>query len=311
MTKFVGVAKGSRHSRPQSTGADRRVALAMFQLTGEHPSALEEVTEGTALAVPEASRTQVHFIFAADGAPFGEPVVVELFDDKAPESAQAFRARALGAARDAAARAFEGAAVARVAENARVDVGEPAGKPSGAAQLEDDSLRHNAPGLVSVPLCAPSCFSILLQACPSLDGRQQVVGRVMSGLGTVEELSREPADEHGKPKRLLLVCAAGTFVAGSSGFGTDRVLALCAETKAQQATKAAAQRAETPAQTRARLQQESVAARNAVSDAVKEALNSNKRQKTGAEVAGPRGGMFGALLGGGSGSDESGSEDVA
>lgn len=301
MTKFVGVAKGSRHSRPASMGADRRVALAMFQLTGETPA---EEADALPAAVDEAARTQAHFQFAADGVPFGQPVVVELFDDRAPASAQEFRVRSLGAqSRLGAVVAYEGAPVVRLAAGSYVHIGEATAGHKAA--LEDDSLRHDAPGLVSFALGPLPRFSITLCACPSLDGRQQVVGRVVSGLSTVEELSRLQAED-GRPKQSLLVCACGTLASGSAA-GAVSGLALSAEAKAKAAAKTAAERSESAQQTRSRLEQESERARSALSLTVREALNSNKRQKTG--EGGPRGagGMLSALLGGSS-SGESGSD---
>jgi cyclophilin family peptidyl-prolyl cis-trans isomerase len=304
MTKFVGVARASRAKRvPGSTAADKRIALAMYTLTGEHPEQ-EELTAGTSLdaAAAPAGPQQVHFTFALDGAPFGEPVVVELNEDRAPEAVSAFRARATGAEGRAGILEYEGAGVARVARGVRVDIGAAAAS-SGYAALEDASLRHDQAGVVSMSLAALRC-TITLAACPELDGRQQVVGRVVAGLATVQSLSELEADDAGKPARSVLVCCCGTFASAGGG---ERTAALAAEVRAQAKAREFAEKAETPAETRARLQTESSAARGAVDDAVHEALERSKRRKveTSAAPAAGKGRMFDSLLGGAPGSSDS------
>ena len=296
MTKFVGVAKGSRARRlPEHSSASKRVALAMFALTGEHLE-LEQLTAGTAVEAPEPECTQAHVTFAIDATPFGVPVVVELYDEKVPTSAAEFRARAIGAAGRLGKVELEGAQVVRVAAGLRIDVG-AAASSSAKPVLEDAALRHDQPGLVSMSLSAPR-FTLTLAACPELDGLQQVVGRVVSGLSTVQELGALEADAELKPVRRALVCSSGTFTSAAAGAKTLAVAAeLTAHLKAQQL----ALKEETPADTRARLDRESRAARGAVEVAVQEAL---KRRKVEAGPSAGRGRMLDALLGGGSDSDE-------
>jgi cyclophilin family peptidyl-prolyl cis-trans isomerase len=299
MTKYVGTAKASRARRlPGSTAVDKRVALAMFALTGEHPEAHEELTAGASVdVVPQpAVATQLQFTFAADGAPLGEPVVVELYAEQAAASASELRERATNAA---GRMACEGQLVACVATGKCVDVGSAAGG-SGRRDLEEASLRHDQPGLVSFsPVSARVSFT--LAACPHLDGKQQVVGRVVSGLDTLETLSKLEADADGKPARRVLICSCGEF---SSAVATERRMALAAEVQAAEKAKQFALKAETPAATHARLERESTVARGAVEDAVAEALERAKRRKL-TEHAGARGGMLDSLLGTGPASDDS------
>lgn len=294
MTKYVGVAKASRSRRlPGSQAADKRIALAMHALTGVHPEQ-EEVTEGTALhAEPEASRSQVHFTFAVDGAPL-EPVVVQLFDDRVPASAREFRARAIGAVGRVGEVSYEGMAVTCVAAGLRVDVGAAPGGERRPAALEDGTMRHDQPGLVSMTAGLAPRFTFTLAPAMELDGRQQPVGRVVSGLGALEQLSNVDADGECKPLHSVLVCSCGAF--GSTGT-TARALALAAEAKAQARAKEAAQKTETPAETHARLELESSAARGAVNDAVLAALQASKRQRTSdAGTTFGRGRMLDSLL---------------
>jgi cyclophilin family peptidyl-prolyl cis-trans isomerase len=304
MTRFVGVAKGSRHKKPASTGGDRRTALAMFAVTGAHPELQEEATVGVGATAPIApsARTQVRLVFSADGAVLGGPVAVQLFDDSAPESCHSFRARALSASGGHGA--LEGAAVCRVEEHVRVDVGGAASSGGGArTALEDEALRHDAPGLVS--LLHSGQFTITLSACPALDGKQQVIGRVVSGHDTVELLGREPTDEGGRPKRKVFVCSATTDV-GVDAKGSTALM-MAAETKAQEAMRQATLKAERPAETRARLEREAAASRHEVAAAVNEALHNSKQRGSGAAVARPvRATMMDTLLASsGEDSDES------
>jgi len=303
MTRFVGVAKGSRRTKPANTGGDRRTALAMFQVTGEHPELLEEATVGTAApAAAPAVRTEVHLVFAAEGHVLGSPLAIKLFDDRAPDACEEFRARALGAS---AQHALEGAVVSRIETHVRLDVGDSTHMSAGASRqaLEDEALRHDAPGTVSVDLRSQR-VTITLSACPILDGKMQVIGRVIAGMETVQLLcgGSEATDESCRPVRRLTVCAASTAVGGGDVTKDSALLVSKAETKAQEAARKAAEKAETPAETRARLEREALAARNAVSAAVKEALHSSQRKAATTRVAG---GMFDQMLAGSDGSDES------
>ena len=74
MTKYVGTAKASRARRlPGQSSTDKRVALAMFALTGAHPEAAEPSAGTTVLeAAPEPQCAEVQFTFAVDGTPLGE-----------------------------------------------------------------------------------------------------------------------------------------------------------------------------------------------------------------------------------------------
>lgn len=290
MTKFVGVAKGSRARRlPEHSSSNKQVALAMYALTGEHPER-EELTAGAALeaAVPEC--TQAHVTFAVDASPFGVPVVLELWDDRVPGSAREFRARAIGASGRAGKVELEGALVLRVVAGLRIDVGVAPVGSSKPPVLEDAALRHDVAGLVSMSLSAPR-FTLTLAACPELDGRQQVVGRVVSGLSTVQELSALEADAEQKPVRRALVCSSGTFSSATAG---AKALAVAAEVSAHLKAQQLALKEETLTETRTRLDRESCAARGAVDDAVQEAL---KRRKVDAGLSAGRGRMFDALLG--------------
>ena len=79
--------------------------------------------------------------------------------------------------------------------------------------------------------------------------------------------------------------------------------------RCQEAARRAAEKAETPAETRARLEREAAVARNAISAAVKEALHGTTRPRHGgAPAAAPLRtvGMLGAMLA--ADSDDSGSE---
>lgn len=221
----------------------------------------------------------LHFMFAVDGVPLPEPVVVELLDDRVPLSCAALRGRTAS---------LEGELVAAVATGSRVDVGvEPA---PARGELEDTRLRHDAPGTVSL---RGSRVTFALAACAALDGLQQVVGRVTSGLATLHALASLEA-VCGQPARRALVCSCGVYAPSSS-----RSLAVAAAATAQQKERALAERAETPAETRSRLALESEAARGAVSAAVQDWLDARPAKRARAtEDAARRPGMLDSLLGG-------------
>ena len=106
------------------------------------------------------------------------------------------------------------------------------------------------------------------------------------------QLGREPTDEGGRPKRNVFVCSATTDV-GVDAKGSEALM-MAAETKAKEAMRQATLKAETPAETRARLEREAAASRHAVAASVNEALQQRKSVAAGARPA--RGGMMTALL---------------
>ena len=220
----------------------------------------------------------LHFIFAVDGVPLPEPVLVELLDDRVPLSCTALRGRTAS---------VEGELVAAVAPGSRVDVGVNPAPFRG--ELEDSRLRHDTPGTVSM---RGSRITFALAACAALDGLQQVIGRVTGGLSTLEALAALEVTG-GRPVRRALVCSCGVYAASAS-----RSLAVAAAATALQKERALAERAETPAETRARLARESEAARGAVSAAVLDGLDLRPAKRARAEDAGRRPSMLASLLGG-------------
>jgi hypothetical protein len=266
MTKFVGVAKGSRNKR-------------VFAST-EQPSGAAELANAV---VPEAPKHRVALALACDAAPLGAPLLLSLFDDRVPETSQAFRERCASLERALLTSVLPGVALeftAAVANGRR---------PS----LENASLRHDRAGLLSVSADGTR-FSLLLAACPTLDGRQQVVGEVCGGQQTLAELALLQAGDDKSPVRRVLVCAVGCIPDGEGG---ERVFALEHLAKAQAACRAVAEHSESAGQTRARLDAESRAKRGEVEAAVSQALHQAKRLKKDGRQ-GAAAGMLASLFGG-------------
>lgn len=143
-----------------------------------------------------SQRPRVFLDLTVAGQPIGR-VVCELFSDLVPRTAENFRLlctgeRGLGQAGKPLH--YKGCPFHRVVPGFMIQAGDiTRGNGTGGESIygptfEDESfdLAHDAPGLLSManrgPNTAGSQFSILTKACPSLDKRHVVFGRVVEGL---------------------------------------------------------------------------------------------------------------------------------
>ena len=254
MTKFVGVSKTAR-----------RITLKRSECDAEAIVEVREVLR---------QRTRVAFTLAKDGAAFGSgPLVVQLYDDEAPVGAEAFRSMALAV----------GARLSSLQPGVRADF--RAATRALIAREEVTSSR-NSPGLVTL---SGSGFSISLHAPPRGD---QLVGVVTSGLDIVTALCSLPCGEDGTPIATVLLCAGCTLVSGA-GDGAELALALSHAERAAQAASSEAQRGESAAETRRRLDAESTENRQNTAAAVAVAMQKKRKRSTPPSA---RGGMLAQLM---------------
>lgn len=166
-------------------------------------------------------------------------------------------------------------------------------------------LCHSCSGVVSLSSTS-SEFTITAGPAHHLDGKQQVVGRVVRGLQHVERLSEAEVDDVDfSPLERVTVSACGMTSAGGAdapGGALQVAAELRAARAAEEAERAARERAETKAETKARLERESAELGASLKRNIADGLarTGNKKMKT----AKP-GGMMAATLGDMSSDDDS------
>src|ERR671936_822603 len=123
------------------------------------------------------------------------PVEVELFDEDAPKTVQNFR--------DLSEKGFyDGITFHRVIPDFMIQGGCPLGTGTGGPgyEFEDEPNQHRVErGALAMPNRGPNTngsqfFIVTAEACPWLDGKHTVFGRVSDGMETVDEISNAPRD---------------------------------------------------------------------------------------------------------------------
>jgi cyclophilin family peptidyl-prolyl cis-trans isomerase len=128
-------------------------------------------------------------------------VSLELFDDDAPKTVGNFV--------DLARKGFyDGVTFHRVIQDFMIQGGDPTGTGSGGPgyQFEDEfNDRKVARGALAMANAGPNTngsqfFIVTADACPWLDGKHTVFGRVTDGMDVVDAISRVETGQGDKPK---------------------------------------------------------------------------------------------------------------
>jgi cyclophilin family peptidyl-prolyl cis-trans isomerase len=125
---------------------------------------------------------------------------VELFDEDAPKTVENF----VSLARDGF---YDGVTFHRVIPDFMIQGGDPTGTGSGGPgyQFEDEFNDHLvARGALAMANAGPNTngsqfFVVTAEACPWLDGKHTVFGRVTAGMDVVDQISALPRDARDKP----------------------------------------------------------------------------------------------------------------
>jgi cyclophilin family peptidyl-prolyl cis-trans isomerase len=126
---------------------------------------------------------------------------LELFDDDAPKTVENFTKLA----RDGF---YDGVVFHRVIEDFMIQGGDPTGTGSGGPgyQFEDEFNDHKVErGALAMANAGPNTngsqfFIVTAGACPWLDGKHTVFGRVTSGMEVVDEISKVDTGPGDRPR---------------------------------------------------------------------------------------------------------------
>jgi peptidyl-prolyl cis-trans isomerase B (cyclophilin B) len=102
---------------------------------------------------------------------------------------------------------YDGVIFHRVIEDFMVQGGDPTGTGTGGPgyQFEDEFNSHKVErGALAMANAGPNTngsqfFIVTADACPWLDGKHTVFGRITSGMDVVDEIERVPKDSRDKP----------------------------------------------------------------------------------------------------------------
>src|SRR5215475_11991181 len=128
-------------------------------------------------------------------------VEVELFDDDAPKTVENFRKLAGDGF-------YDGVIFHRVIPDFMIQGGDPTGTGSGGPGYEfaDEPNAHRVErGVLAMANAGPNTngsqfFIVTAQACPWLDGKHTVFGRVTSGMDVVDAISGLDTDARDRPR---------------------------------------------------------------------------------------------------------------
>jgi cyclophilin family peptidyl-prolyl cis-trans isomerase len=133
-------------------------------------------------------------------------IQIELFPDDAPKTVKNFE--------DLARKGFyDGLNFHRVIEDFMIQGGCPQGTGTGGPgyTFEDEPNEHHvARGALAMANAGPNTngsqfFIVTADACPWLDGKHTVFGRVTEGMDVVDEISRVPKDSRDMPNEPVVI----------------------------------------------------------------------------------------------------------
>jgi len=128
-------------------------------------------------------------------------IAIELFDDDAPKTVENFKKLAQDGF-------YDGVIFHRVIRDFMIQGGDPTGTGSGGPgyQFEDEFNDHKVErGALAMANAGPNTngsqfFIVTADACPWLDGKHTVFGRVTSGLDVVDAIEQVDTGPGDKPR---------------------------------------------------------------------------------------------------------------
>jgi cyclophilin family peptidyl-prolyl cis-trans isomerase len=127
-------------------------------------------------------------------------IELELFDEDAPNTVENF----VKLSRDGF---YDGVVFHRVIDDFMIQGGDPTGTGMGGPgyQFDDEANDHRVErGVIAMANSGPNSngsqfFIVTADACPWLDGKHTVFGRVSSGMDVVDEISGSPTGPGDRP----------------------------------------------------------------------------------------------------------------
>jgi peptidyl-prolyl cis-trans isomerase B (cyclophilin B) len=129
------------------------------------------------------------------------PIGIELFDEDAPKTVDNFKKLATDGF-------YDGVIFHRIIKDFMIQGGDPTGTGTGGPgyQFEDEFNDHPiVRGVLAMANAGPNTngsqfFIVTAPACPWLDGKHTVFGRVTEGMDVVEKMESAKTDHRDKPK---------------------------------------------------------------------------------------------------------------
>ena len=133
-------------------------------------------------------------------------IELELFDDDAPKTVENFR-------KLAAEGFYDGVVFHRVIPDFMIQGGDPTGTGSGGPgyAFEDEFNEHPVVrGALAMANAGPNTngsqfFIVTAEACPWLDGKHTVFGRVSGGMDVVDTISQLETDGNDRPREDVVI----------------------------------------------------------------------------------------------------------
>jgi peptidyl-prolyl cis-trans isomerase B (cyclophilin B) len=134
------------------------------------------------------------------------PIAIELFPEDAPKTVENF-------VKLAGDGFYDGLTFHRVIPDFMVQAGCPKGDGTGGPgyTFEDEANQHHVVrGALAMANAGPNTngsqfFIVTAPACPWLDGKHTVFGRVVDGLDVVDRISTSPADGRDRPREPITI----------------------------------------------------------------------------------------------------------
>jgi cyclophilin family peptidyl-prolyl cis-trans isomerase len=134
------------------------------------------------------------------------PIALELFDGEAPNTVENFRKLAEDGF-------YDGVVFHRVIPDFMIQGGDPTGTGSGGPgyTFEDEFNEHRVVrGALAMANAGPNTngsqfFIVTADACPWLDGKHTVFGRVAEGMDVVDKISALETDARDRPQEDVVI----------------------------------------------------------------------------------------------------------
>jgi peptidyl-prolyl cis-trans isomerase B (cyclophilin B) len=134
------------------------------------------------------------------------PIAIELFPEDAPKTVENFVSLAQKGF-------YDGLTFHRVIPDFMVQAGCPQGDGTGGPgyTFEDEANQHRVVrGALAMATAGPNTngsqfFIVTADACPWLDGKHTVFGRVVEGQDVVDRISTAPADGRDRPREPITI----------------------------------------------------------------------------------------------------------